>query len=167
LDHLASPLRRRRLLGGRWTARRCNASWTTFRARKIDVVVVYKVDRLTRALADFAKIVRDLRRAGRFLCLRHSGIQYDEQHGPADPQRTAVLRPVRARGHGGANPRQIAASKKKGMWMGGLPSLGYEVRERKLVVNEGEARPSATSSGATSNSARCARCRPTYPLRGL
>jgi DNA invertase Pin-like site-specific DNA recombinase len=34
---------------------------------------------------------------------------------------------------------KIAASKKKGMWMGGLPSLGYDVRERKLVVNEAEA----------------------------
>jgi site-specific DNA recombinase len=35
---------------------------------------------------------------------------------------------------------KIAASKKKGMWMGGLPPLGYDVRERKLVVNQDEAR---------------------------
>jgi hypothetical protein len=35
---------------------------------------------------------------------------------------------------------KIAASKKKGMWMGGLPPLGYEVRNRKLVVNQGEAK---------------------------
>ena len=34
---------------------------------------------------------------------------------------------------------KIAASKKKGMWMGGLPSLGYDVKDRKLVVNEAEA----------------------------
>ena len=35
---------------------------------------------------------------------------------------------------------KIAASKKKGMWMGGLPSLGYDVKDRKLVVNEAEAK---------------------------
>jgi site-specific DNA recombinase len=34
---------------------------------------------------------------------------------------------------------KIAASKKKGMWMGGLPSLGYDVKDRKLIVNETEA----------------------------
>ena len=51
---------------------------------------------------------------------------------------------------------KIAASKKKGMWMGGLPPLGYDVKDRKLVVNERRPRRSATSSGATSNCDRCA-----------
>jgi site-specific DNA recombinase len=37
---------------------------------------------------------------------------------------------------------KIAASKRKGLWMGGQPSLGYDVRDRKLLVNEAEARPS-------------------------
>jgi site-specific DNA recombinase len=35
---------------------------------------------------------------------------------------------------------KISASKKKGMWMGGMPPLGYDVKDRKLVVNKNEAR---------------------------
>jgi len=51
---------------------------------------------------------------------------------------------------------KIAASKKKGMWMGGQPALGYDVKERKLVVNETEAATVRASFGAISNSGRCA-----------
>ena len=43
--------------GARWIARRCSGCWTTFALARLTVVVVYKVDRLTRSLADFAKIV--------------------------------------------------------------------------------------------------------------
>ena len=58
----------------------------------IDVVVVYKVDRLTRALTDFSKIVDVLDKAGAsFVSVTQAFI-----HGPADPERAAVVRPVRA-----------------------------------------------------------------------
>ena len=71
----------------------------------IDVVVVYKVDRLTRALADFAKIV-EVFDAWRLLRGRHTAVQYDDFDGKFDAQRPAVLRPVRAGGDGGTDPRQ-------------------------------------------------------------
>ena len=64
------------------------------RARKVDIVVVYKVDRLTRALGDFAKLV-EVRRAQCFLCIGHPIVQHDEQHGTPNPEHAPVVRPVR------------------------------------------------------------------------
>ena len=62
---------------------------------------------------------------------------------------------------------KIAASKKKGMWMGGMPPLGYDVKDRKLVVNEDEARPSSTSSSAISCSSRFAPCEEELAAAGI
>src|ERR1700691_1789540 len=56
------------------------------RARKIDVIVVYKVDRLTRSLDDFAKLVEPLLCPRRVLCLGHPTVQHYDLHGPADAQ---------------------------------------------------------------------------------
>ena len=109
-------------------------------AGRIDMIVVYKIDRLTRSLADFAKIVEVFDAQGRLLRLGHPAVQHDHLDGALDPQRAVVLRAVRARVTGERIRDKIAASKKKGMWMGGLPSLGYDVKDRKLVVNEDEAR---------------------------
>ena len=104
-------------------------------ARRIDVIVVYKVDRLTRSLADFAKLVETF---------DAHGVSFVSVWGlsPSTPppawdvvlQRAAVLRPVRAGGHGRANWDKIAASKKKGMWMGGVVPLGYRVEDRALHI---------------------------------
>ena len=65
-------------------------------AGRIDIIVVYKVDRLTRSLLDFAKLVEAFDAAGRQLCLGHPVVQHHDQHGAADPQHAAVIRPVRA-----------------------------------------------------------------------
>jgi hypothetical protein len=70
------------------------------RDRRIDIVVVYKVDRLTRSLADFAKLVRPWR----LICLGDPAVQYHHLDGPADAERAAVVCPVRARGHERAHP---------------------------------------------------------------
>ena len=75
-------------------------------ARKVDVVVVYKVDRLTRALADFAKHAlgldpgdrRCVRQAWRLIRICDTGVQHHDLDGAADAQRAALIRPVRARG---------------------------------------------------------------------
>ena len=75
-------------------------------ARKVHLVVVYKVDRLTRSLADFAKLVERFDRAGTSFVSVTPAVQYCDQHGPADAERLALLRSVRARGHGRAHPRQ-------------------------------------------------------------
>ena len=108
------------------------------RAGKVDVVVVYKIDRLTRSLFDFAKIVEafDVRGV--------SFVSITQQFNTTTSMGRLTLNVLLSfaqfeREVAGERIRdKIAASKKKGMWMGGLPSLGYDVQNRKLVVNEEE-----------------------------
>ena len=108
-------------------------------ARRVDIVVVYKVDRLTRSLADFAKIVEVFDRAGA------SFVSVTQQFNTTTSMGRLTLNMLLSfaqfeREITGERIRdKIAASKKKGMWMGGNPPLGYDVRDRKLVVNEPEA----------------------------
>jgi site-specific DNA recombinase len=108
-------------------------------ADRIDVVVVYKVDRLTRSLSDFAKIVEIFDRHG------VSFVSVTQQFNTTSSMGRLTLNILLSfaqfeREVTGERIRdKIAASKKKGMWMGGLPSLGYDVKDRKLVVNETEA----------------------------
>ncbi len=108
-------------------------------ARRVDIVVVYKVDRLTRSLADFAKIVEVFDRAGA------SFVSVTQQFNTTTSMGRLTLNMLLSfaqfeREITGERIRdKIAASKKKGMWMGGNPPLGYDVRDRKLVINETEA----------------------------
>jgi len=105
----------------------------------IDVVVVYKVDRLTRSLADFAKMVElfDKRQV--------SFVAVTQQFNTTTSMGRLTLNVLLSfaqfeREVTGERIRdKIAASKKKGMWMGGVPPLGYDVRERQLVANNAEA----------------------------
>jgi site-specific DNA recombinase len=106
---------------------------------KIDVIVVYKVDRLTRSLADFAKIVDIFdKRAVSFVSVTQ---QFNTTTSMGRLTLNILLSFAQfEREVTGERIRdKIAASKKKGMWMGGLPSLGYDVKDRRLVVNEAEA----------------------------
>jgi site-specific DNA recombinase len=106
---------------------------------KIDVVVVYKVDRLTRSLSDFAKIVD--------IFDKHavSVVSVTQQFNTTSSMGRLTLNILLSfaqfeREVTGERIRdKIAASKKKGMWMGGQPSLGYDARDRKLIVNNAEA----------------------------
>jgi site-specific DNA recombinase len=108
-------------------------------AGKIDVVVVYKVDRLTRSLSDFAKIVD--------IFEKHSVsfVSVTQQFNTTSSIGRLTLNILLSfaqfeREVTGERIRdKIAASKKKGMWMGGQPSLGYDVEDRKLIVNQLEA----------------------------
>jgi len=106
---------------------------------KVDVVVVYKIDRLTRSLFDFAKIVEAFDARG------VSFVSITQQFNTTTSMGRLTLNVLLSfaqfeREVAGERIRdKIAASKKKGMWMGGLPPLGYDVRDRKLVVNEKEA----------------------------
>jgi site-specific DNA recombinase len=108
-------------------------------AGRIDVVVVYKVDRLTRSLSDFAKIVEIFDQHG------VSFVSVTQQFNTTSSMGRLTLNILLSfaqfeREVTGERIRdKIAASKKKGMWMGGLPSLGYDVKDRKLIVNEAEA----------------------------
>ena len=72
----------------------------------VDVVVVYKIDRLSRSLMDFSKLVEVFDRAGVTFVSRHPVVQHHDLDGTAHAQHPALLRPVRARGHRRAHPRQ-------------------------------------------------------------
>lgn len=109
-------------------------------AGKIDTVVVYKIDRLTRSLMDFSKIIEifDKQKA--------SFVSVTQQFNTTTSMGRLTLNVLLSfaqfeREVTGERIRdKIAASKKKGMWMGGMVPLGYDVRNRKLVINEAEAK---------------------------
>ena len=109
------------------------------RDRKVDLVVVYKVDRLTRSLADFAKIVEVFDANGA------SFVSVTQQFNTASSMGRLTLNMLLSfaqfeREVTGERIRdKIAASKRKGMWMGGVPPLGYDIQDRTLVINEAEA----------------------------
>ena len=109
-------------------------------AGQIDVVVVYKVDRLTRALSDFAKLVEVFDRRG------VSFVSITQQFNTTTSMGRLTLNILLSfaqfeRELIGERVRdKIAASKKKGMWMGGTVPLGYDAKDRKLVINKAEAR---------------------------
>jgi DNA invertase Pin-like site-specific DNA recombinase len=109
------------------------------RAGKIDVIVVYKIDRLTRSLADFAKL-----------------IELFDQHGVSFVSVTQQFNTTTSMGRLTLNVLlsfaqferevtserirdKIAASKRKGLWVGGMVPLGYETKDRNITVNKAEA----------------------------
>ena len=106
---------------------------------RVDIIVVYKVDRLTRSLADFAKLV-----------------ELFDQHGISFVSVTQQFNTTTSMGRLTLNVLlsfaqferevtserirdKIAASKRKGLWVGGMPPLGYDTKDRKITVNEAEA----------------------------
>lgn len=108
-------------------------------AKKVNVIVVYKVDRLTRSLADFAKIVETLDGHG------VSFVSVTQQFNTTSSMGRLTLNVLLSfaqfeREVTGERIRdKIAASKRKGMWMGGAVPLGYDLEARKLVPNKKEA----------------------------
>jgi DNA invertase Pin-like site-specific DNA recombinase len=108
-------------------------------AGKVDIILVYKVDRLTRSLADFAKLV-----------------ELFDQHGVSFISVTQQFNTTTSMGRLTLNVLlsfaqferevtserirdKIAASKRKGLWVGGMAPLGYDTKDRKITVNEAEA----------------------------
>src|SRR5271154_998688 len=108
-------------------------------AKRVDTVVVYKVDRLTRSLADFAKIVEQFDKQG------ISFVSVTQQFNTTTSMGRLTLNVLLSfaqfeREVTGERIRdKIAASKRKGMWMGGVVPLGYDLEDRHLVVNREEA----------------------------
>jgi len=106
----------------------------------VDTIVVYKVDRLTRSLADFAKIVETLDARG------VSFVSVTQQFNTTTSMGRLTLNVLLSfaqfeREVTGERIRdKIAASKKKGLWMGGCVPLGYEVHQRVLVPHQEEAK---------------------------
>lgn len=105
----------------------------------VDVIVVYKVDRLTRSLADFAKIVERLdARQASFVSVTQA-FNTTSSMGRLTLNVLLSFAQFEREVTGERIRDKIAASKKKGLWMGGPVPLGYEVKDRKLVVVPEEA----------------------------
>lgn len=105
----------------------------------VDVIVVYKVDRLTRSLADFAKIVERLdAREASFVSVTQA-FNTTTSMGRLTLNVLLSFAQFEREVTGERIRDKIAASKKKGLWMGGPVPLGYQVVERKLVVVPEEA----------------------------
>src|SRR5215831_6232610 len=108
-------------------------------AGRVDTVVVYKIDRLTRSLADFVKIVEILDARGA------SFVSVTQQFNTTTSMGRLTLNVLLSFAQfereviGERIRDKIAASKKKGMWMGAVPPLGYRVQHRKLVIVDSEA----------------------------
>lgn len=106
----------------------------------VNMIVVYKIDRLTRSLMDFAKLIEVLdRNQCSFVSVTQNFNTYDSMGrlmlnvllSFAQFEREVITERIRDK---------VAASKKKGMWMGGVVPLGYDVVNKKLVINESEAK---------------------------
>ncbi len=112
---------------------------TDIEAQHVDVVVVYKIDRLSRALMDFSKLVEVFdRNSVTFVSVTQSfntttsmgRLTLNILLSFAQFEREVIGERIRDK---------VAASRKKGMWMGGFVPLGYDVKDRKLIVNKTEA----------------------------
>jgi len=108
-------------------------------AGKVDVIVVYKVDRLTRSLADFAKIVDILDGHDASFVSVTQSFNTTTSMGRLTLNVLLSFAQFEREVTGERIRDKIAASKKKGMWMGGPVPLGYELGDRKLVINAREA----------------------------
>jgi site-specific DNA recombinase len=109
------------------------------RGRKVDIVVVYKVDRLTRSLADFAKLVELFDAHG------VSFVSVTQQFNTTTSMGRLTLNVLLSfaqfeREVTGERIRdKIGASKRRGLWVGGMVPLGYVSRDKKLVIEDDEA----------------------------
>lgn len=109
------------------------------RSRKVDVIVVYKVDRLTRSLADFAKLVELFDAHGVSFVSVTQAFNTTTSMGRLTLNVLLSFAQFEREVTGERIRDKIAASKKKGLWMGGIVPYGYRVNNRRLVVDENEA----------------------------
>jgi DNA invertase Pin-like site-specific DNA recombinase len=108
-------------------------------AKRIDVVVVYKVDRLTRSLADFAKIVEVFDASGVSFVSVTQAFNTTTSMGRLTLNVLLSFAQFEREVTGERIRDKIAASKKKGLWMGGFVPFGYRSKERTLLIEKGEA----------------------------
>lgn len=106
---------------------------------KLDLIVVYKVDRLTRCLSDFAKLVEQLDAKNVSFVSVTQAFNTTTSMGRLTLNVLLSFAQFEREVTGERIRDKIAASKKKGMWMGGMVPLGYDIVDRKLVVKEPEA----------------------------
>jgi len=108
-------------------------------AGAVDVVVVYKIDRLSRSLMDFAKLVEVFDRNDVTFVSVTQSFNTTTSMGRLTLNILLSFAQFEREVIGERIRDKVAASRKKGMWMGGHPPLGYRVKDRKLVIHKSEA----------------------------
>ena len=108
-------------------------------ARRVDVVVVYKIDRLSRALMDFARLVEVFDRNSVTFVSVTQAFNTTTSMGRLTLNVLLSFAQFEREVIGERIRDKVAASRKRGMWMGGFVPMGYRVENRKLVVHEAEA----------------------------
>jgi site-specific DNA recombinase len=109
-------------------------------AGRIDIVVVYKVDRLSRSLLGFHKLIEMLERRNATFVSITEAFNTTDAMGRMHLNIMLAFAQYEREVTGERIRDKVAASRKKGMWMGGWAPLGYEVKDRKLVVSEADAK---------------------------
>ena len=108
-------------------------------ARRVDVVAVYRLDRLSRSLVDFAGLMRDFEERG------VAFVSVTERFDTSTPMGRMVLNLLATFAQferetiAQRTRDKVGASRRRGMWTGGRPVLGYDVVDKRLVVNPREA----------------------------
>ena len=108
-------------------------------AGRVDIVVVYKIDRLSRALMDFAKLVEVFDRNNVTFVSVTQSFNTTTSMGRLTLNILLSFAQFEREVIGERIRDKFRASRSRGMWMGGHPPLGYQVKDRKLIVNEAEA----------------------------
>ena len=106
---------------------------------RVDVIVVYKIDRLSRSLMDFAKLVEVFDRKGVTFVSVTQAFNTTTSMGRLTLNILLSFAQFEREVTGERIRDKIAASKKKGLWMGGFVPFGYNANERTLAINESEA----------------------------
>ncbi|QGN55449.1 recombinase family protein [Novosphingobium sp. Gsoil 351] len=108
-------------------------------AGRVDIILLYKIDRLTRSLADFAKIVEVLDKAGASFVSITQSFNTTTSMGRLTLNMLLSFAQFEREVTGERIRDKIAASKRRGIWMGGSVPVGYRVHNRKLLINEPQA----------------------------
>ena len=152
----------------RWSVRPCSGCSPTSAAKRIDVVVVYKVDRLTRSLADFAKIVEVFDASGVSFVSVTQAFNTTTSMGRLTLNVLLSFAQFEREVTGERIRDKIAASKKKGLWMGGFVPFGYRAKDRTLVIDEERGRDGPDDLCPLSGTRQRRRSsKPSWPSRKL
>jgi site-specific DNA recombinase len=109
------------------------------RAGKVDVIVVYKIDRLSRSMLDFLNLVELFENHGTTFVSVTQSFNTKDAMGRMALNILVTFAQFEREVIGERIRDKVAASRKRGKWMGGWTPLGYEVRDRKLIIHEADA----------------------------
>jgi len=108
-------------------------------ASRIDIVIVYKIDRLSRSMSDFLKLVESFEHHGVTFVSVTQSFNTQTAMGRMTLNMLVTFAQFEREVIGERIRDKVAASRKKGIWMGGWAPLGYVVRDRKLIIHEADA----------------------------